>query len=381
MAGTGVAAKLSGERFSVSYLLTGTESEAKLKAKDICYEETVEFPEDLTPAGPIKEQIVGRIESLSRADDGRYRALISYAIETAACGALQTLNVILGNMSLKAGIKVERLSLRPGAFPDFPGPRFGREGLRALLRVPSRPLICTALKPLGLSAEELAGQAYKFALGGIDMIKDDHGLADQPFAPFEERVARCSEAVARANRETGLACVYVPNLTVPADRLVPAARRAKELGAGGLMVCPGLSGFDSLRLLAADASIGLPLISHPSFLGGFVTSFESGFTHGALFGQLMRLCGADATVFPNYGGRFSFSRQECAEIAAACREDMGGVKDILPAPGGGMTTDRAQDMREVYGRELLLLIGGGLHRHSPDLTDNARYFVDMVSSL
>lgn len=372
---------LSGLRFSVSYLLRGSEKEARMKAKDICYEQTVEFPEDITPPGPIADHVVGKIEDFSAVGSERFRARISYAIESTALTLVQFLNVVFGNTSMKPGVKVESLFLPDRLLGAFHGPRYGREGLRALLGVPSRPLVCTALKPMGSSAAELAEQAYKFALGGIDMIKDDHGLSDQPFCPFEERVARCAEAVARAARRTGRKLLYMPNVTAPADRLLSGAHRAKELGAGALMVCPGLSGMDSVRVLAEDDSLALPVMAHPAFLGSFVTSEENGFSHGALFGQLMRLSGADMTVFPNWGGRFSFSREECRQIADACAEEMGGMKTVFPAPGGGMTTDRAQDMRDVYGRDFVLLMGGGLHRHSPDLTKNAEYFVEMVSAL
>ena len=37
--------------------------------------------------------------------------------------------------------------------------------------------------------------AYDFAKGGIDLIKDDHGLANQNYAPYEERVRACCAAV------------------------------------------------------------------------------------------------------------------------------------------------------------------------------------------
>ena len=104
--------------------------------------------------------------------------------------------------------------MRPGG----PGPRFGRAGIRALLDVADRPLLGTALKPMGLSAADLADLAYQLALGGVDIIKEDHGLTDQPFAPFDERVPRCAEAVALANRQTGYRCLYVPNITAPAAR-------------------------------------------------------------------------------------------------------------------------------------------------------------------
>ena len=377
----GLAEFLSGLRFKVSYLLQGDKEEAARKARDICYEQTVEFPEDITPEGPIRDQVVGRIEEISPAGSTAFRAVISYAIETAADDIPQMLNVVFGNISLKTGIKVERLDLPEPLLSAFYGPRFGREGIRTLLGVPARPLVCAAIKPMGLSPEELADQAYRFALGGIDFIKDDHGLSNQLFSPFEERVARCCEAVQKARREAGTKTLYLPNVTASADKVRERARRAKALGAGGLVISPGLAGIDTVRMLASDDSIALPIMSHPSFLGSFVAAPESGFGHAALFGQLVRLAGADVTVFPNYAGRFSFTREECAGIARATCEDMQGLKPIFPGPGGGMTLERAKDMLEVYGREFVLLSGGGMHRHSDDLTRNAEYFVKMVSSL
>ena len=147
------------------------------------------------------------------------------------------------------------------------GPRFGQAGLRALLGVPDRPLLCTAIKPMGLGPEALAELAYRLALGGIDLIKDDHGLADQPFCPFDERVPRCAAAVARANRETGRRVLYVPNVTAPALAISRRARLARDAGAGGLLFCPGLAGLDAMRALADDDDPG-PTDPEPPGLPG-----------------------------------------------------------------------------------------------------------------
>jgi ribulose-bisphosphate carboxylase large chain len=38
-------------------------------------------------------------------------------------------------------------------------------------------------------------------------------------------------------------------------------------------------------------------------------------------------------------------------------------------------------MLEVYGRELIFLIGGGLHRHSSDTAENSRYFRNLVEKM
>ena len=96
---------------------------------------------------------------------------------------LQFLNVMFGNVSIKPNIKITDFEV--GASADlFPGPAFGVDGIRKLLSVTNRALSCTALKPVGSSPEALAEIAMKATLGGIDIIKDDHGLANQVSAPF-----------------------------------------------------------------------------------------------------------------------------------------------------------------------------------------------------
>ncbi len=370
----------SQERFSVIYRIGGDEREARAKAEAICIEQTVEFPADEVPAGVIRDHVFGRIELFERIEPDVFKAVISYAVEIAAGELPQLLNVIFGNSSIKPGIRVEHIHLPEVLLQQFNGPRFGREGIRKLLGVPKRPLLSTAIKPMGLSCRELADLAYQFAVGGMDMIKDDHGLTDQCCAPFEERVQQCAEAVRRACRETGQKSIYVANITAPHREVMRRARFAKAAGAGGLMVAPGLVGFDLMRELADDDSVGLPIMTHPALQGSFVTG-RNGMSHSVIFGQLARLAGADATIFPNFGGRFSFSRAACKEIADATHSVMGHVKPIFPAPGGGMSLDRVPEMLETYGQDLIFLIGGGLFKHGPDLVENCRYFRTMVEKI
>jgi ribulose-bisphosphate carboxylase large chain len=367
--------QLSGERFGVRYrLAAGDAAEARAVARGICLEQTVELPDELLAEDDIRAHVVGRIEALEPVSAGHFDVDISYAAECAAGELTQLLNVIFGNTAMQLGIRVMSLDLRAGLLGRFRGPRFGREGLRALLGVHGRPLFGTALKPMGLPAPELAELAYQLALGGVDVIKEDHGLTDQPFAPFAERVPRCTEAVARANRQTGYRCLYMPNVTAPADRMLARARQAKQWGAGGVMAAPGLVGWDALRLLAEDDSLALPVLCHPAWLGTYAISPESGVAHGVLYGQLPRLAGADASIFVNHGGRFSFSPADCRAIVEASGEPMGPLKPIFPIPAGGMTLSRLPEMAEFYGREAIFLIAGGLYAHGPDLAQSAREF-------
>jgi ribulose-bisphosphate carboxylase large chain len=58
---------------------------------------------------------------------------------------------------------------------------------------------------------------------------------------------------------------------------------------------------------------------------------------------------------------------------------MAHIRPIFCAPGGGMTLQRIPEMLDVYGHDVIFLVGGGLHRHGPDLVENTRYFSQMVS--
>jgi len=364
----------------VVYRLTGAKEDAAAMASDICLEDTVELPYDLVTEGLIRDHIIGRVEDLRPVADGVFEARVSFAVETTAFEFTQFLNVAFGNVSLKPGIRVERFELPDSLLQIFRGPRFGVEGWRRRLGVPKRPLLCSALKPMGLSAAECAELAGKLASGGIDLIKDDHGLTDQPFARFEERAVLCAKAVKKSNEQTGLNCIYMPNVTAAPEEMLRRARMAREIGTGGLLVAPGLTGYDAMRRLADDDAVALPIMAHPSFQGSFVTNRSCGFSHGAIFGQLARLGGADATIFPNYGGRFSFTREECGRIVEFSRMPMGRISPIFPTPGGGMSLDRVSEMSRLYGNDVIYLIGAGLLRYSADLPNACRMFRRMAES-
>jgi len=364
-------------RFKVTYHLWGSQNEAYAKAQDICLEQTVEFPDDLVPDGVIREHIIGHIESFGRCGEDEYEAVISYAEPVAAGELTQLLNVVFGNISIKPDIRVTNLELPDSLLRGFKGPRFGRDGLREVLRIEDRPLLFTALKPMGLKAAELAELAYTFALGGIDIIKDDHGLSNQPFASYAERVRICAAAVGRANAKTGRHAIYMPNITAPFNEIIDRARLAKEAGAGGYLICPGLTGLDTMRAIAEDDELGLPIISHPAFQGSYVLG-RSGISHQVIFGQIVRLAGGDATIFPNFGGRFSFSREECEGIVKGATMPMCQLKPIFPCPAGGMSLSSVPEAIKVYGRDVIFLVGGGLFKHGPDLLENIKYFKTII---
>src|SRR3989441_1187312 len=302
-------------RLRVTYHLACSSRLAAAKARDIAFEQTVELPADAMPP-EVALRVAGRVESLESLGRGRSRAVISFD-PGAVCGDLpQLLNLLFGNISLKTGILIAGLECPDELLTALRGPRLGIAGLRELTGARGRPLLCTALKPLGRSAPELAQLAYGFARAGIDLIKDDHSLADQTTAPFRERVERCSEAVARANGETGGNALYFPNVTSGPPEIVERAGAARRAGCRGVVVNALPAG---LRALGQNAAAtGLAIQSHPSLAGAFFHP-DHGIAPEVLLGDLFRVAGSDAVIYPNVGGRFTFSEATCAAINARLR--------------------------------------------------------------
>ena len=370
------------EQFSVLYHIAADSiHEAATVAQRIAVEQTIEFPVDLVNDRYILDTVVGKLGEITLSDnrDG-YLAWISYSLDVVGMELTQLLNVIFGNSSMQPGIRVEDLRLPDSLLALYKGPRFGVAGVRKLARSPIGPLLHGAIKPLGSSVRALARMAYDFARGGAHFIKDDHGITDQRYAPFAERVAACAEAVRKANDECGGSSVYIANCTADGGQAIERARLAKKLGAGGVMVAPGLIGYSQMKAIAEDDTIGLPVIAHPTFQGGFVLpSMISGIGPAVLFGLLSRLAGADIVIFPSFGGRFTFGREDCRKLAAATQQLMGHIRTNFPCPAGGLTENTLPEVMTAYGENVIYLVVGGIFRHGPDLVENTAYFRNLIN--
>ncbi|MGH9260079.1 MAG: RuBisCO large subunit C-terminal-like domain-containing protein [Acidimicrobiales bacterium] len=364
------------DRLRITYDLTLAPGEAaEAKARDIAREQTVELPPGGAPA-EVEARVVGSLESLAPTDRGRWRAVIGYDAALVGADVPQLLNLVFGNVSLKSGIRVTDLQLPAGLLDRFPGPRFGIAGLRERCGILRRPLLCAAAKPVGLSAPALAELCYRFARAGFDLVKDDHSVTDQETAPFRERVERCRDAVARANRETGGRTLYLPNVTGPRATLDERLDVARAEGCAAVLVNALPLGLDTL---GAPAEWGLAAVSHPTFAGALFAA-DHGIAPHVLLGTLFRLAGSDAVIYPNVGGRFPdevFSDEACAAIHQALRAPLGRLRPAFPVPGGGIEAARVPHWIERYGGDTIFLVGSSLYAQA-DLDAAARGLVASV---
>jgi ribulose-bisphosphate carboxylase large chain len=180
-------------------------------------------------------------------------------------------------------------------------------------------------------------------------------------------VAACAAGIRFAVRHTGHHTQYVPSLTGNLDQLRAQARIARNEGIGCIMVAPMVAGFPAVQTLISEFP-DMIVFAHPS-MGGLRINPD------LLIGKLFPLLGADAVVFPSFGGRFGYTPETCRRLAENARS-----VGAIPVPAGGMTLDRTPEILDFYGPDTMLLIGGSLLLARENIAAEAEAFTRAVAA-
>jgi ribulose-bisphosphate carboxylase large chain len=360
-------------RIIATYHITSDAAGIEQRAIGLAIEQSVECPLDAIGDPAILDSIVGRVEDIAELQPGRFAVRIGLAPQTAPAEPGQLLNMLFGNSSIQHDVVLTDVELPQCYLAAFGGPRLGLAGIRALTGAQGRAMTASALKPQGLSPEALAAIAGRLAQGGVDLIKDDHGLADQAFSPFAARAAAVGRAVRDANAASGGRAIYAPNISGSLDDIRRQLAAVRDEGIEAVLIAPMIVGVANFHAIVKEAR-GLAVVAHPALSG------VARIAPPLLLGKLFRMFGADATVFPNYGGRFAYSNETCLALAGAARDPWSGLQPCVPLPAGGIAVDRIDEPLQFYGADVMLLIGGSLLAARDRLAEAASQFVERVAA-
>ena len=358
---------MSAARLTAIYHVTDTPQTIAARAKAIAVEQSVEMPVAAITARHVLDDIVGEVQGITELGGGRFEVRIGLAVATTGLEAGQLMNMLFGNTSLHPDVVLHDVEFTDEMFAAFGGPRHGLAGLRAMAGAGTRALTCSALKPQGLSSQGLAAIAAQMAEGGLDFIKDDHGIADQAYSPFAERVP----VIARAMAKTGSRTHYFPSLSGHIEQMRRQIAVVRDAGLRGVLIAPMIAGVSTFHQLVRD-NPDLVFMGHPALSG------SGQIAQPLLLGKLFRLFGADATIFANHGGRFGNPPSVSRALAEAALQPWGALKPAVPVPAGGMTLARAPEMLQFYGKDVMLLIGGDLLSAGDRMAQEAAKFQQTV---
>lgn len=334
----------------------------------------------------LSEEIFERLSAKVIQIEGQ-EVTIAFPIEDFSLevgGVPQILSVIAGNLfGLEAldGVRLEDAIFPRSIQREFPGPRFGIEGMRTLLRRPKRPLVGTIVKPkIGLPPKGMADYIYEAGMGGLTNSKDDETLVDQDFCPLEERVTAIAEAIDRVRDEAGHRMMHAINISTRGDRILEVAERAQQLGATEIMVDVLTTGFASVQALAEDPSIKVPLHVHRTMHGAITRNR----THGInmrVFARLVRMCGGDALHIGTFGvGKMGGDPHEDLENRRVCMEENERLRPVMPVCSGGLHPGHVAELVRIGGNDLQIQAGGGVAGHPDGVRAGARAMTQAVEA-
>jgi len=289
---------------------------------------------------------------------------VSYPIELFEPGNMPNLlSSVAGNifgMKELNGLRLNDIHIPEKLMKSFKGPKYGIKEIRNLLKVPKRPLVGTIIKPkLGLRTEDHAKVAYESWVGGIDVVKDDENLSSQTFNKFETRLEKTFKMKQKAEKETGEKKVYMINVTAETEEMIKRAKLVEDYGNEYVMVDIITLGWSSLQTLR-NKDFDLVLHAHRAGHAAFTKNSKHGISMKAV-SRLTRIVGLDQLHVGTAVGKMFESKKEVLDNCDALKENMFGLKQIMPVASGGLNPLNIPDLIKIFGNDVIMQFGGGVH--------------------
>ncbi|MFH1889630.1 MAG: type III ribulose-bisphosphate carboxylase [Nanoarchaeota archaeon] len=292
----------------------------------------------------------------------------------------QLLSGIAGNIFGMKALKNLRLidvSLPQDYLKYYKGPNLGIAGLRKYFKVYGRPLTGAVPKPkVGFSSEEHAKIGYETWMGGFDLVKDDENLTSQKFNTFKRRVDLMTKMRDRAERETGEVKDALLNITAETEEMKMRAKYLHDKGWKYAMidvVVAGTASVETMRKTLGD--YGMAIHAHRAMHASFDRNPKHGITMQFL-AKIMRMIGVDEIHAGTGVGKLVGTSEEVKSIADVLRDEntrqynkiildqkWGKIKPAFPVTSGGLHPGLVPDVSKIYGRDVVLLVSGGIHGH------------------
>jgi ribulose-bisphosphate carboxylase large chain len=278
----------------------------------------------------------------------------------------------------------------------YPGPKFGLPGIRKRVGTnkSKRPHLGTIVKPkVGLSPKEWAKVAYEAYIGGVDFVKDDENLVDQEFCPWEERVYEVLKVIEKVEKETGRVVVYSPNITDTYTRMLERMDHLKEIGWDWAMLDVYMIGYSALQDIVSDLHNNNIMI-HAHRAGHTAETRGAFGVEYNVFAKLWRLIGVDQLHTGTGVGKMEGEPAMIRHYGDICRENRsaealhlyslgfewdGKIKPLMPVASGGLNAGLIDALLEIYGRDVVMQFGGGIHGHPGGTRSGAKSVLDAMN--
>ncbi len=303
---------------------------------------------------------------------------IAYPQELFEMGnAPNILSSIVGNIfGMKAvkNLRLEDIKIPKDILNSFLGPKYGIAGIRKLMKIKTRPLIGTIVKPkLGLKTKDHTAIAYDSWIGGCDLVKDDENLSSQKFNKFEKRLSKCLEVADKAKSQTGEEKAYLINITDETKEMIKRAQLVEAQGGKYVMIDIVTAGFSALQTLR-EANFKMAIHAHRAMHAAFTRNEKHGISMMVL-ADFARLIGVDQLHIGTAIGKLEgdlelvsslneeMERKSVKATRKRLAQDWGKIKSVLSVSSGGLHPGHVPFLIKHLGKDIVVQMGGGVHGH------------------
>nr|VDS11170.1 RuBisCO long chain [uncultured Aenigmarchaeota archaeon] len=292
----------------------------------------------------------------------------------------QLMSSVAGNvfdMKNVKNLRLEDIEFPRSYYTAFKGPAYGIKGIRKIMKIRKRPLIGTIIKPkLGLNTEQHAERAYQAWIGGCDIVKDDENLSNQKFNKFQKRGFNTLMMCQRAENETGFKKAYMPNITAETNEMIKRAKFVEDHGGKYIMIDVVTTGWAGLQTVRDHVKI--PIHAHRAGHGAF-TRMENHGIAMRVIAKICRMIGIDqlhtgTVIGKMQGGKGVF------DSVHALQDRWRGIKSCFAVCSGGLCPTHAPELIKMFGRNIIIQAGGGIHSHPKGTIHGAEAMMQAVEA-
>lgn len=110
-----------------------------------------------------------------------------------------------------------------------------------------------------------------------------------------------------------------------------------------------------------------------------IRSKQHGISSRLLLGKLMRMAGADAVLFPSPYGRMGINHEEAQHVKEQLTQEL-TMKPTFPIPSAGIDFNTIEDVKKDFGKEVIINLGGSVHRYTGGIEEGGKAFIQAIES-
>ncbi len=317
-------------------------------------------------------------------EDNVFYAYVAYPLDLFEEGSVvNVLTSLVGNVF---GFKAIRsLRLEDVRFPlayvtTCGGPPHGIQVERDIMNKYGRAMLGCTIKPkLGLSAKNYGRSVFEGLRGGLDFTKDDENVNSQPFMRWKQRFDFVSEAVHKAEQETGERKGHYLNVTAgTVEEMYKRAEYAKSLGMRIIMHDFFTAGFSANTSLANWCRDNGMLLHIHRAMHAVVDRNPYHGIHFRVLAKCLRLSGGDHLHSGTVVGKLEGDRDATLGWIDIMRDrfvpedrsrgiffdqDWGHMPGLLPVASGGIHVWHMPALVSIFGDDAVFQFGGGTIGH------------------